>query len=302
MTKSKITVIISVVSPLNDDALRQCLNSVRHQTYTALECIVAAPDTASDRATKLLSQDLDTRFRLCITDSSNEAGLLNAATATASGEYMMVLSSDDLLAPTCLENAMACRHEYNADYVVIDVRAFQDARSIQPAPTGQSALQDVLASPQAPVALLYRKELAGPFNERVAPLHMAAALIKLIAAELQPAHLKSPLYFWRRKRFDSSILQGSLNHFMDEHVELYRSNWKEILAAKEIQIEALTNDLAANYESLKHENEMLQSKFDQLSEKHQELEEHHARSLSSIKVTGTHLLRAIFSKAGLNRG
>lgn len=299
MTTPTITVIVSSSPQLNADSLRQCLTSVSHQTFVSWECLVAVPQNLAEPTKKLMTeQGFDARFKLCSADSNNDADLLNAAANHAQGDYVMVLGADDLLAPTCLDSALTCRNEYNADYVLIDVRAFQNARTIHAAPTGPVS---VLASPGAAIALLCRRELLGSFNERLAPLHLPAALLRIMAAPRQVARLKSPLYFWRVQETDSSTLKGSLERFMDEHSELYSSNWKEIMAAKDSQIQALTNELAADYEALKHENEMLQSRFDQLSEQHQNLEEHHSRSLSSIKVTGTHLLRAILSRFQVTR-
>lgn len=299
MTTPTITVIISSSPQVNGESLRQCLTSVSHQTFVPWECLVAVPESQAEHTRILLAeQGFDSRFKVCTAGSENDAELLNAAAKLAQGEYVLVLGARDLLAPTCLDSALTCRNKYNADYVLIDVRGFQDARTIHAAPAGPV---DVLASPGAAIALLYRRIVTDSFNDRVAPFHLPAALLKIMAAPYQVARLRSPLYFCRVQETDNSILQGSLERFMDEHSELYSSNWKEIMAAKDSQIQALTNGLAADYEALKHENEMLQSRFDQLSEKHQNLEEHHARSLSSIKVTGTHLLRAIFSRFQLTR-
>ncbi|MBY0550354.1 MAG: hypothetical protein K2W95_23955 [Candidatus Obscuribacterales bacterium] len=300
MTTPTITVIVSSVPQLNGESLRQCLTSVGHQTFASLECLLSVPQSQAEQTNRLLSeQGFDSRFKLCTAaDSENEAILINTALKIAQGDFVLILGANDLLAPTCLDSAITCRNDYNADYVLIDVRAFQDARTIYAAPAGQV---DILASPRAAVALLCRRELLGPFNERVAPFHLQSALVRLMAASHRAARLISPLYLWRLQKTDSSLLQGSLERFMDEHAEIYSANWKEIMASKDSQIHELTNELAANYEALKHENEMLQSKFDQLSEKHQNLEEHHARSLSSIKVTGIHLLRAIFSRFQVTR-
>lgn len=275
--------------------LVQCLTSIQNQTFASFECVLCVPQELAETAQKLLqSHRLDSRFAIHSIQTSNETTLLSSALKNSLARFVTFVAAHDLLAPTYLQATLEYRDTFNADYVVSDCRFFNDARTIMKAP---ARVAEVLAFPWLSRSLLCKREELPRLNESLPRFHTADLLLKLMSsATAKPALLASPLYLARVRRTDFSSLTRSLNQFMSEHSELYTANWKEVLAEKDRKIFELSNALTAEYETLKTEQEHLQNKHTELTEQHEKLQEHHARSLASIKVTGTHLLRAIFCR------
>lgn len=297
--KNLITVIL--IADSVDQALRNAISSLENQT-TPGEYLLAVDAANADAAESLLRKNnlLSTVRIFAHTHGLSYA--VDAAAQSARGALVSFLRSNDLFAPTYLETVQKYFTEFNCEMVACDVKSFNEARNLIPAPDG---IVDILSKPWLPLALTIRRDrlVDVKFASAAPSIGLARVALFLLQQNCMFRVLRSPLYFHRSEIHDDQLLSSAnLGEFMEMHAEAYRENWKEVLLAKDQVIYQLSGDLAPKYERLKQEHEKLEARFNELNEKYEELEAHHARSLSSIKVTGVHLLRAIFSRFSTGKG
>ena len=93
------TPTISIVMPVYTVAsyLRDCLDSVRAQTFTDWECI-CVDDGSTDDSPDILDEYAakDKRFRVVRREHSNAGACRNAGLDLARGEFLSFLDSDDM--------------------------------------------------------------------------------------------------------------------------------------------------------------------------------------------------------------
>ncbi|MBR6477099.1 MAG: glycosyltransferase, partial [Lachnospiraceae bacterium] len=111
--------MISVVVPVYnvEKYLARCVESIRGQTFRELEILLV--DDGSTDASGSLCDDLegkDARIRVIHKANGGLSDARNAGLATATGEYVCFIDSDDWIEPDILERAAAAMEE--ADLVV----------------------------------------------------------------------------------------------------------------------------------------------------------------------------------------
>lgn len=121
---------VSVIIPLKDrvELLEATLDSLRAQTLTDFEALIcdngSTPDSLA-RVKTIISGD--PRFQLLTTTSPGAPAARNLGACSASSDLVIFLDSDDLLAPTCLEQRVRFMHEHpSLDFAVYDCALFND--------------------------------------------------------------------------------------------------------------------------------------------------------------------------------
>jgi glycosyltransferase involved in cell wall biosynthesis len=118
MDNRKISIIIPIYR--TEDYLRECLESVRNQTYPHFEALLvndATPDHAMDIANEFARED--ERFRIIEHKENKGLGAArNTGIDHAKGDYLFFLDSDDQLPVDSLETLVSLAEETNADMVV----------------------------------------------------------------------------------------------------------------------------------------------------------------------------------------
>lgn len=96
-----------VIACYNDkDYVKNCLLSIQQQTYAAIEVIVV--DDGSAAPTKELLASLQSLYTVLITqENKGQAAARNAGITAAKGDYILIVDSDDSIAPTYVEKAVA---------------------------------------------------------------------------------------------------------------------------------------------------------------------------------------------------
>jgi glycosyltransferase involved in cell wall biosynthesis len=107
MTEADASPLVTVAVPTFNRAgyLRECLASVRAQTYPALEILVG-DNASSDRTPALLDELAPAEPRLRTIRHDENLGMIgnwNRLLELANGDYFMLLSDDDLLHPRAIE-------------------------------------------------------------------------------------------------------------------------------------------------------------------------------------------------------
>ena len=105
--------LISVLVPCYnvEKYLRECIDSIRSQTYKNLE-IICINDGSTDSTAEILRQyaDIDRRIRVITKENSGYGHSMNIGLSKATGEYLGIVESDDFIEPhmfeTLIENAL----------------------------------------------------------------------------------------------------------------------------------------------------------------------------------------------------
>ena len=113
--------LVSIVIPVYnvENYLRQCMDSVIHQTYNNLE-IICVNDGSPDNSIDILREYEQKDYRVKVLDIKNKglSGARNVGTSHCTGEYLLYLDSDDWIDTVAVENALRAAQEYNADLVL----------------------------------------------------------------------------------------------------------------------------------------------------------------------------------------
>ena len=116
-TSLKVSVILPVHNA--EPFLRQCLESVIHQTLSDIE-IICINDGSTDGSLAILKEYAAKDLRISIIDQENRfAGVArNRGLEVTKGEYLSFLDADDFFELTMLEDAYTKCKQSNADFVV----------------------------------------------------------------------------------------------------------------------------------------------------------------------------------------
>lgn len=119
MTEGK-TPLISIIVPIYkvEPYLRDCLESIIHQTYRCLE-IILVDDGSPDRSGAICEEYAARDGRIIVIHQENQglAGARNAGLDIASGDYVLFVDSDDWLEENACETALDDALRQNVDMV-----------------------------------------------------------------------------------------------------------------------------------------------------------------------------------------
>lgn len=114
--------LISVIIPIYNVApyLRECLESIIHQTYSHLE-IILVNDGSTDGSEKIAREYLsDPRVRLISQENKGLSGARNTGMREARGEYLAFVDSDDYLSISYFQEMLSIALENKVDMVCND--------------------------------------------------------------------------------------------------------------------------------------------------------------------------------------
>ena len=103
----------------NEKYLKQCLNSIIHQTLKNIE-IICVDDGSDDRSPEILKSFAarDSRIKLLHQENAGAGAARNLGLKHAIGTYLSFLDSDDFFEPDMLELAVEKIESDNADFAV----------------------------------------------------------------------------------------------------------------------------------------------------------------------------------------
>ncbi|WP_165057046.1 MULTISPECIES: glycosyltransferase [unclassified Adlercreutzia] len=105
--------------------LRQCLDSLLHQTLQDFE-VICVDDGSTDGSLPILREyeKRDSRFKVITKSNAGYGHSLNVGFAAATGDYVGVLESDDFCDVTMLESMVGCAEASDVDIVRADVKYY----------------------------------------------------------------------------------------------------------------------------------------------------------------------------------
>ncbi len=127
----KVSIIIPVFNV--ETFLRQCLESVIHQTLTELE-IICINDGSTDQSLRILEEYAAKDDRIAIIDKENGGqGLArNLAIQRAKGEYVGFVDGDDWIDPNMFFNLYTSAKQFDADVTICEIQLYDAANGLIP--------------------------------------------------------------------------------------------------------------------------------------------------------------------------
>lgn len=136
--------LISVIVPVYnvESYLDACLDSIKQQAYQNLEIIVVEDCSTDSSSTVLQSHLKDERVKLIQhAKNSGLSAARNTGIEAATGEYIMFVDSDDIIAPRLIDACLDCMKSTTADLVTYDFTPFEDGVSAAELPYPSSNLK-----------------------------------------------------------------------------------------------------------------------------------------------------------------
>lgn len=125
MTKTLVSVIIPFFNA--EEYISETILSVLGQTHTNVE-IICVDDGSNDKSVEIINEiaDKDHRVRLLKRERLPKSGSTcrNIGVFNASGEYVIFLDADDVLAFDCIENRLKIIEGSSYDFVVFPMASF----------------------------------------------------------------------------------------------------------------------------------------------------------------------------------
>ena len=160
---------VSVIMPCYNQGkyISDAINSVKSQTYKNWECIIV-DDGSTDDSYSITKQliDNDDRFILIKQENSGVCKTRNVAAEKSTGDFLLPLDADDMIAPAYIEKALQeFDKNKNCKLVYCNLKYFgtQDNVSILP----EYKYENLLWNNQIFVTALFRKSdflAAGGYN------------------------------------------------------------------------------------------------------------------------------------------
>lgn len=123
----------SIIVPVynNEKYLRQCLDSIRSQTFSHFE-VILVDDGSADNSGKICDEyaEQDERFRVIHQSNSGVTRARKTGIQNAKNEYIAWVDSDDYIGPDLLENLHTIIEEYAPDMIAFDYQRVKDDGSV----------------------------------------------------------------------------------------------------------------------------------------------------------------------------
>ncbi len=129
MENPKISIIVPVYNM--EAYLKECLESIRSQTFSDWECILV-DDGSSDLSPTICDEyvNIDSRFKVIHKENGGLSSARNSALRVAKGEFIGFVDSDDWLEPKMYELLFNLINEYDADIASVGfVKEYRGRRS-----------------------------------------------------------------------------------------------------------------------------------------------------------------------------
>ena len=200
--------MVSVIVPVYkvEPYLRQCVDSIRNQTYANLE-IILVDDGSPDGCPQICDEyaALDTRIKVIHKKNGGLSDARNVGMAVSKGEYLCFVDSDDALPTHALKQLLDTAIEHQADLVIGDHLRFSEDMPEAPNRAANvllmsktEAMGDFFRNGCASWARLYRREVHGELLFPVGEINEDEAIVlKLLDRCNTIAKIDTVVYYYR---------------------------------------------------------------------------------------------------------
>lgn len=126
--------LVSIIVPVYnvETYLKECLESIIFQDYKNIE-VIAVNDGSTDSSGEILQKyaTIDNRIKVFHKSNGGLASARNYGLAQASGEYILFVDSDDLIAPNSLSTLIEIASIHDADIISFGLKKFYKNTNIK---------------------------------------------------------------------------------------------------------------------------------------------------------------------------
>lgn len=299
--------LISVITPYYEfiDLLKETIKSVQEQTYANWEMIIVDDCSPTNPSHEVVESIGDHRIKSYRTEINRGTGKSrNLAIKHSKGEYLLILDSDDLLAPNYMEAVLQKILAESADAGYTLVKRFGLKNDVC---TPRATVHEILAGEFPFNTLMLKRSLFDEAGGYISDLEMEDTEFWLRALNTGKkfVFLPEPLYFYR-VRADSRIQMSTkssqdFHRMLLMHVDTMKDNLEKVIH----EWQRRADDAKANgypKSDLQIEYEHLHSEFHILLDRYNELEKKNARNervLTNFLLLQKQLAYVVAKKIGI---
>lgn len=229
--------LISIVIPCYNDwqYVEKAVNSALNQTYPYKEVIVV--DDGSNDKTKEILKQLEPKITKLITqENQGQSKARNVGIEASTGDYILVLDSDDYFESTFCEKAMLLFFKNDSGVKLVSCQAnlvSENNKMTLFEPAG-GTIEDFLFFNAALGTSMFRKEdwsNCGHYDETMKKgLEDWEFFIRLLKLGGRAEIIQEPLYNYRKRKNSTTAIANSnkyelLEYIFLKHQELYKANF-----------------------------------------------------------------------------
>lgn len=216
--------LVSIIIPVYkvEKYLKDCVDSVRNQTYTNLE-IILVDDGSPDRCGQMCDQYAaeDSRIRVIHQKNGGVSKARNIGLACSEGEYVFFADSDDMVADEAIEQLVIIAKKYDADMVCSAFKTVDEAGVLL---EDYSAERNAICMDTQQALKYYAPAEWGPWNRLIrAQVHRGIIFpdykihedeaIKFLLLERckRVVQIQLPTYFYRQRTNSATSLDSDVN-------------------------------------------------------------------------------------------
>ncbi len=246
MTMQKAPLISIVITYYSyADYLLEAVDSIRAQTYSNFEVIVVDDGSPEKHVHDINFGELN--FPLKVVTHETNKGLpeaRNTGVKHASGDFLVILDSDDLIEPTFLEECMAALQDSGKNGVYTYMQLFGSRNYLW---KEEVSLVSLLAGEPGPVTFLMQRkvfEAVGGYNQLLPMNSDHEFWVAALAEGMQFTRIEKPLFKYRKHEISMSCENRaqwwqSIPALIEHHKELYDKYYPEVMSYKERQFRQL---------------------------------------------------------------
>ncbi|MCM3661054.1 glycosyltransferase [Georgenia satyanarayanai] len=218
--------LLSVLTPVYDpplDALREMIDSVREQSFSSWELILADDRSTDPRVREVLRAEAARDPRIVVVERERNGGIVaasNSALGKARGEFVALLDHDDLLVPRAFEIVVAWLSTHpEADYL------YSDEDKVDEAGRFYDAFHKPDWSPERLRGQMYTSHLSvlrtslvrqvGGFRDGFEGSQDHDLVLRVTEQARQVLHVPEILYHWRAHSGSTAADYGVKSHAWD---------------------------------------------------------------------------------------
>jgi glycosyltransferase involved in cell wall biosynthesis len=235
---------VSVVIPYFDqpEFLRDAVESVIAQTYPNVEIIVVDDCSPGVNAIQLLRGLRHPKLLVFKLESRKGCAVArNAGIVRSSGDYILPLDADDLLAPQYVAQTVQSLLDSNDHGVCTAIRIFGNADAIV---YPELEIPKILSRGTVSNTVLYKREVfdaVDGYRENLTADQDRQFLLDALQKGFTFKQIKQPLYFHRQHvgNAEPSILEDRYKDLVARNIGLYKKYLPEILSLQKVRVQEL---------------------------------------------------------------
>ncbi|MBC1757063.1 glycosyltransferase [Listeria seeligeri] len=212
--------LVSVIIPVYnvEKYVKRCLESVINQTYTNLEIIVVN-DGATDNSAFVVKAIHDERIRYFEKENGGQATARNFGLDVATGDYIVMIDSDDYVSESLVETCLNTVEKTKADLVLFTSYNVNQEGKMQYIKRDKGI--KVLDAGPTPWNKFYQANLWEGCRFPVGYWYEDLGIIPVVTLKAEnPVKIQDALYYYITDRADSQSNIQQMDHFLDVVVML----------------------------------------------------------------------------------